>query len=172
VHSYVSFQQLSSHDILSTFLMYEHHHGMKSPWHAYIDTLPQNYSTPVYWSAEVLSSLPSDISEDARLLVDKITKNFSRLQDLFSHIETMLGDGLDGAFTFSRYKWAWTSVSTRCVYMRPPAFVDGSSDDNCIALAPLLDLLNHSSDVQVRLFDFVVNFLKLIIAPAIAKFLN
>lgn len=145
----MSFQQLTSYDILSIFLMYEQHCGAQSPWHAYINTLPQNFSTPAYWSAETLLSLPFDICQDARLLVDKVTKNFSRLQDLFSHIATTLGDSVDGAFTFSRFTWALTSVSTRCVFMRPPNFIGGSSDDNCIALAPLLDLLNHSPNVQV-----------------------
>jgi len=156
VRSYSSFQQLSSYDILSTFLMYEQHCGVQSRWHAYIDTLPQDYSTPLYWSDEALSSLPLDICQDARLLVDKVTKNFSRLQDLFNYVETMLGDSVNGAFTFSRFEWAWTSVSTRCVYLPPPNFIGGSSDDSCIALAPLLDLLNHSPNVQVLSFDLSV----------------
>jgi len=133
--------------------MYEQHRGLQSPWHAYISMLPEIYSTPPYWSDEVLSSLPSDISQDARLLVDKFTKDFSRLQDLFSYIETVLGDSVDSAFSFIRFQWAWTSVSTRCVYMCPPNFIGSSSDDSCIALAPLLDLLNHSSNVQVLSFD-------------------
>jgi len=163
MHSYSSFQRLSSYDILLTFLMYEQHRGLQSPWHAYINMLPKNYSTPVYWSDEALSSLPSDIFQEARLLVDKVAKNFSRLRDLFNYIVTMLGDSLDGTFTFSRFKWAWTSVSTRCIYMRPPNFVSGTSDDNSIALAPLLDLLNHSPHVQVLLFHLSVDFLKLVI---------
>jgi len=150
VHSYGSFQYLSSYDILSTFLMYEQHRGVQSAWHAYISTLPQTYSTPAYWTEEVLSSLPTDVSQDAGLLMSKMEKNFTRLQDLFRHVEVVLGDSVAGAFTLSSFKWAWTSVSTRCVYMRPANFTRGSSEDNCIALAPLLDLLNHSPHVQVR----------------------
>jgi len=149
-YSYRSFQQLSSYDILSTFLMYERHRGVQSPWHAYINMLPRTYSTPAYWSTEVLSSLPTDVCQDAGLLVNKMAKNFTRLQDLFCHIETLLGESVVGAFTFCSYKWAWTSVSTRCVYMHPADFTRSSSEDDCIALAPLLDLLNHSPDVQVN----------------------
>jgi len=130
--------------------MYERHCGVQSPWYAYINTLPQTYSTPVYWSHEALSSLPSDICQDARLLVNKMAKNFSRLQDLFQHIEAILGESVVGAFTLNYFNWAWTSVYTRCVYMRPPNFTVGSSEDDCIALAPLLDLLNHSPNVQVN----------------------
>jgi len=149
VHSYRSFQQLSSYDILSTFLMYERHRGLQSPWHAYINMLPQMYSTPTHWSPEALSSLPADICQDATLLMSKMAKKFSRLQDLFLHVETTLGESAVGTFTFSSFNWAWTSVSTRCVYMRPDNFTGASSEDDCIALAPLLDLLNHSPNVQV-----------------------
>ena len=77
-----------------------------------------------------------------------MAKHFRRLQDLFRHIEATR-QGAVGAFTLSSFKWAWTSVSTRCVYMRPSDFTAGGSEDNCIALAPLLDLLNHSANVQV-----------------------
>jgi len=147
--SYRSFQQLSSYDILATFLMYERHRGVHSPWHPYIDMLPESYSTPPYWSDEALLSLPTDISQDARLLVNKITKNFNRLRDLFDHIVATMGETVVCAFTFASFKWAWTTVCTRCVYMRPSDYIDGSSGDNCIALAPLLDLLNHSPSVQV-----------------------
>lgn len=149
VHSYRSFYHLSSYDILSTFLMYERHRGVQSPWRAYINMLPQSYSTPAYWAPEALSSLPTDISQEARLLVNKMADNFSRLQDLFCHVEAVLGENIVGAFTFSSYKWAWSSVSTRCVYMCQPNFTGFGSEDNCIALAPLLDLLNHSPNVQV-----------------------
>jgi len=131
--------------------MYERHLGVQSRWHAYINMLPQTYSTPAYWSTEALSALPTDVSQDAWLSVNKIADNFSRLQDLFCHIEAMLGESVVGAFTCSSFKWAWSSVSTRCVYMHQPNFTGGSSEDNCIALAPLLDLLNHSPNVQVML---------------------
>ena len=121
--------------------------------------LPQTYSTPVYWSPETLLSLPPDISEDARLLTNKIAKNFRRLKDLFRHIEAVLGKNVVGAFTWSSFKWAWISVSTRCVYMRQTDSTVGNSEENCIALAPLLDLLNHSPQVQVigSIFVFTVD---------------
>jgi len=159
VHSYRSFQQLSSYDILSTFLMYERHCGVQSQWFPYINMLPQTYSTPVYWSPETLLSLPPDISEDARLLTNKIAKNFRRLKDLFRHIEAVLGKNVVGAFTWSSFKWAWISVSTRCVYMRQTDSTVGNSEENCIAVAPLLDLLNHSPQVQVigSIFVFTVD---------------
>jgi len=153
VHSYRLFQQLSSYDILSTFLMYERHCGVHSPWHPYINMLPASYSTPVYWSPETMSSLLADICQDARLMMNKMTKDFTRLQDLFRHVEATLGANVVGAFTLNSYRWSWTSVCTRCVYMNSSYDVDNScgSGNNCIALAPLLDLLNHSANVQVTI---------------------
>lgn len=139
--------------------MYERHCGMHSPWYAYINTLPQTYSTPLYWSPEALSLLPPDIFQDARLLMNKLAKTFSRLQDLFQHIEATLAESVGAAFTLNSFKWAWTSVSTRCVYMRTSNVTSPRTEDDCIALAPLLDLLNHSPNVQVigSTFRFTVD---------------
>jgi len=139
--------------------MYERHHGLQSLWFAYINMLPPTYSTPLYWSSEVFSSLPTAISQEAAMLVDKFMNNFSRLQGLFRHIETTVAENIVGAFTLSSFKWAWSSVSTRCVYMPPASFTRGISEDNCIALAPMLDLLNHSPNVQV-----IIVFLQFTIA--------
>ena len=165
MRSYKYFQQLSSYDILSIFLMYERHCGVQSPWYAYINMLPQAYSTPSYWSPEALSLLPADISQDARLLMNKLEKTFSCLQDLFRHVEATLAESVVGAFTLNSFKWAWTSVNTRCVYMRPHDFMGTKMEDDCIALAPLLDLLNHSPSVQVIGFlsdSLLIDVLKLI----------
>jgi len=81
--------------------------------------------------------------------MNKLVKTFSCLQDLFQHIEATLAENVGGAFTLNSFKWAWTSVSTRCVYMCPSNVTSSRMADDCIGLAPLLDLLNHSPNVQV-----------------------
>jgi len=91
--------------------------------------------------------------------MNKLAKTFSRLQDLFQHIEATLAESVGAAFTLNSFKWAWTSVSTRCVYMRTSNVTSSRTEDDCIALAPLLDLLNHSPNVQVigSTFRFTVD---------------
>lgn len=52
--------------------------------------------------------------------------------------------------TFEYYVWAWSVVNTRCVYMKQPLSPHVSQDEeDHFALAPYLDLLNHSSKAQV-----------------------
>lgn len=57
--------------------------------------------------------------------------------------------------TFESFKWAWNVVNTRSVY-----FEVGNNkylcdkEPNNIALAPYLDLLNHSSTADVSTLTF------------------
>ena len=52
---------------------------------------------------------------------------------------------------YNNYVWAWSAVNTRCVYMKQPASeYISQEEENHYALAPYLDLLNHSSDAQVK----------------------
>ena len=54
------------------------------------------------------------------------------------------------AVTPDLYRWAWSSVNTRCVYMQQTCnpWIRNPEQDR-MALAPFLDLLNHSAQVQV-----------------------
>ena len=51
---------------------------------------------------------------------------------------------------YSYYVWAWSTVNTRGVYMTQPMsdYISRDEEDH-YALAPYLDLLNHSSEAQV-----------------------
>jgi hypothetical protein len=63
----------------------------------------------------------------------------------------------DGASPFvvdrNRFEWAWFTVNTRAVYLavdpRDPGGQQQSAEDS-LALAPYLDLLNHSANVTVQ----------------------
>jgi hypothetical protein len=73
-----------------------------------------------------------------------------------SHIESELKIP-DGASLFvvdrNRFEWAWFTVNTRAVYLavdpRDPGGQQQSAEDS-LALAPYLDLLNHSAAVTVQ----------------------
>jgi hypothetical protein len=53
----------------------------------------------------------------------------------------------------NRFEWAWFTVNTRAVYLavdpRDPGGQQSSAEDS-LALAPYLDLLNHSANVTVQ----------------------
>ena len=71
------------------------------------------------------------------------------LNSLVSDIEHQYPELL-GFMNYSRYVWAWSAVNTRCMYMKQPTseYISTEEEDH-YALAPYLDLLNHSSNAQV-----------------------
>ncbi len=56
-----------------------------------------------------------------------------------------------GVMDLQKYVWAWSAVNTRCVFLEQPAseHVCQSEADH-FALAPFLDMLNHSAQAQVK----------------------
>ena len=57
-----------------------------------------------------------------------------------------------GPVSYSQFLWVWHVANTRCVFMKQPVLseVRTSADDlDNFALAPFLDLLNHSPTAKV-----------------------
>ncbi|KAF6121662.1 SET domain containing 4 [Phyllostomus discolor] len=64
-------------------------------------------------------------------------------------LQPLFSEAVEGVFSYSAFLWAWGTVNTRAVYLargRRPCF---SAEPDTCALAPYLDLLNHSPAVQV-----------------------
>ncbi|ELW67864.1 SET domain-containing protein 4 [Tupaia chinensis] len=59
-------------------------------------------------------------------------------------------DAVDNVFSYSALLWAWCTVNTRAVYLRHRQRECLSAEPDTYALAPYLDLLNHSPNVQVK----------------------
>ncbi|KAB1283716.1 SET domain-containing protein 4 [Camelus dromedarius] len=57
---------------------------------------------------------------------------------------------VESIFSHSALLWAWCTVNTRAVYMKRPPRPCLSAEPDTYALAPYLDLLNHSPRVQVK----------------------
>ncbi|EHA98074.1 SET domain-containing protein 4 [Heterocephalus glaber] len=59
-------------------------------------------------------------------------------------------EAIDRVFSYSALLWAWCTVNTRAVYLRTRRRDCLSPEPDTCALAPYLDLLNHSPHVQVK----------------------
>lgn len=141
-------------EVLAIFLVWEKHLREKSKWRPYINTLPSDYSIPLFCSQEELAILPTFISELVQKQTLKCKNAFDAIRRILndkicSHCEKKLRD----VFTYEEYKWAWSSVNTRCVYVD----IKNSSkhdlrlkDKANIALAPFLDMFNHSNNAKVE----------------------
>ena len=59
---------------------------------------------------------------------------------------------MTGGMNYESFAWAWSTVNTRSVFMeQPPSPFISCKEEDHYALAPLLDLLNHSTEAQVTI---------------------
>ena len=143
-------QQLSPIQVLCIFVICEQQSGSLSTWKPYIDVLPSTYSNPLHWSACEINLLPRCIRHKANNQVQSTKDSYTCLKaELLPKLE-LDNPLLKGVITWAKFAWAWSSVNTRCVYMvqRRSEHLNTAEEDH-YALAPFLDLLNHSANVQV-----------------------
>ncbi|XP_072019444.1 SET domain-containing protein 4-like isoform X2 [Amphiura filiformis] len=140
--------KLTPLQVLCIFLMYEKAKGLNSSWHPYISVLPQVYTTPAYFSNEELTSLPRFLSIQAQQQVLTVKGAYEAVADILVTMETMFAF-CHGVMGFEEFRWAWFVINTRSVYMKQDVSEFLQPEVNTYALAPLLDLLNHSPTVEV-----------------------
>ncbi|XP_033930294.1 SET domain-containing protein 4 isoform X3 [Melopsittacus undulatus] len=66
------------------------------------------------------------------------------------HDAPLFAENTETIFNYSALEWAWCTVNTRTIYMKHSQRECFSIEPDVYALAPYLDLLNHSPNVQVK----------------------
>lgn len=140
--------------------------GKSSEWFPYIASLPQTYTIPVYFCQHAFTVMPKHVYTLAMKQCECVKNSFSQLSQLLTELKNM-HSFFNESNDYELYKWAWSSVNTRSIY------IECGDKDCCgklctyhLALAPYLDLLNHSANVQVSYFMVFINALsKLINSP-------
>uniref|UniRef100_A0A8C3VVX9 SET domain-containing protein 4 n=1 Tax=Catagonus wagneri TaxID=51154 RepID=A0A8C3VVX9_9CETA len=135
---------------LCTFLVSEKRAGDRSPWKPYLEVLPQTYTCPVCLEPEVVNLLPRPLKAKAREQRTRVREFFSSSRDFFSSLQPLFPEAVESIFSYSALLWAWCTVNTRAVYVKPRPRQCFSAEPDTCALAPYLDLLNHSPTVQVK----------------------
>ncbi|NXM69465.1 SETD4 protein, partial [Serilophus lunatus] len=135
---------------LCTFLVAEKHAGAKSPWKAFLDVLPRAYSCPGCWEQDVVTLLPEPLRKKAQEQRTMIQELYTSSKAFFSSLQPLFAEDTGAIFDSSALEWAWCTVNTRTVYMKQPQRECFSLEPDVYALAPYLDLLNHSPRVQVK----------------------
>ena len=61
--------------------------------------------------------------------------------------------------SFKTFVWAWYVINTRSVYFKQEKseFLSSSEEEDHLALAPFLDLLNHSTKANVSSLPYIVS---------------
>lgn len=123
--------------LLSLFLVFHDEKQWRSPWEAYLKTLPRRYSNPYFCDKKELRYL------DEHLLQKMVNQKeiVKKGHDLLNEFECECD--------MSDFQWAYFTVNTRGVYLDPALvkkehFKDMLEDSPTIALVPFLDFFNHS----------------------------
>uniref|UniRef100_G1T6K9 SET domain-containing protein 4 n=1 Tax=Oryctolagus cuniculus TaxID=9986 RepID=G1T6K9_RABIT len=135
---------------LCTFLVSEKHAGDRSPWQPYLEILPKAYTCPVCLDPEVVNLLPKPLQMKAEEQRARLWEFFASSRGFFSSLQPLFVEPIDSIFSYSALLWAWCTVNTRAVYLRRRPRECLSAEPDTCALAPYLDLLNHSPHVQVE----------------------
>uniref|UniRef100_A0AAF5PHM2 SET domain-containing protein n=2 Tax=Wuchereria bancrofti TaxID=6293 RepID=A0AAF5PHM2_WUCBA len=132
-----------------------------SKWAPYLEVLPKSFSTPA-------SIHPSLEPEDFPYCLRKqwyVQKN--ELKMMYKKFVTILADNT----IWDHFLWAWHIVNTRCIYRNNKLhpLIDNTEDDS-LAIVPLIDMLNHSNDSQCcAIWDGKLNLCKVIVTRPIRK---
>ncbi|KAM4795055.1 SET domain-containing protein 4 [Rhinophrynus dorsalis] len=135
---------------LSTFLITEKHAGDRSQWKPYLDVLPGTYSCPVYWEPEVVNLLPEPVKQKALEQQMEVHELYKSSLPFFNSLQPLFNERADSVLTYGALRWAWCTVNTRTVYKKHAQRDCLSTQSDVYALAPYLDLLNHSPRVKVE----------------------
>ncbi|XP_014793662.1 PREDICTED: SET domain-containing protein 4 isoform X2 [Calidris pugnax] len=135
---------------LCTFLIAEKHAGEKSLWKPYLDVLPKTYTCPVCLEHDVVSLLPEPLRKKAQEQRTLVHELYMSSKAFFSSLQPLFAENTETVFNYSALQWAWCTVNTRTIYMKHSQRECFSLEPDVYALAPYLDLLNHSPNVQVK----------------------
>ena len=145
--SSVTFQSL-----LSLYLLYQSDKGESSKWLAYLRSLPDSFTNPYFCKKSELYFLPESILE-------KIVEQNEVIKKDFIELTKLIRPEFKENFTLEAFKWAFFVCNSRSVYLNGKCleplvdhlnFKELLSDSPDMALAPLLDLLNHSDDAITK----------------------
>ncbi|KAJ2771586.1 hypothetical protein IWQ57_002146 [Coemansia nantahalensis] len=148
--------RLSEHQALAYWVYAEAAASLPSAWRRYTRTIPADFdSVPL---SALSGDCPSDSLSTAtpaaqwvathlpRAAARRAAEQQTRLFDDWTRTRAVLATvGAAPPTDWRRYVWAWLAVNTRCIHLGRPA--EGGQDT--IALAPVLDMLNHSHHAKI-----------------------
>ena len=143
--------KLSPQQCLSVFLIWERNKHERSAWFPYLHVLPSYFTTPAYFTHTELTYLPKAVRYKAQHECEKLKKGFHDLTEFSSRHWNEFYKIL----TFDVYRWAWYVINSRSVFYQSEQSEYLSTDEpDTLALAPFLDLLNHSPTADVSFYFF------------------
>lgn len=149
-------RKISSQCLFAIYILYLKH---RRCYAAYMNSIPSSFTVPYFCTDDELRGMTSDIQEKVHAQQEIIMSTYQWLETgLQKTICNCCGKSfLPTIINLPLFEWAFFAVNSRSVYLDPDVFaqnftiVDLLCDKPNMALAPFLDLLNHSSDVETAL---------------------
>ncbi|KAI9475707.1 MAG: hypothetical protein EXX96DRAFT_596128 [Benjaminiella poitrasii] len=136
---------LSSQQLLSLHLVLLKR-DKQSWWKPYVGLLPMHFNTmPVKYAQILIDHLPTSLREETLQQKENMHNDYlACIQYLKSTPDKAQ---LAEEIQFEEYEWAWLCVNTRCIHM---SIMDHTTKGGNIALAPMLDFLNHTTEAKIE----------------------
>jgi len=141
--------KLNSIELLTAFLIWEKQKQQNSIWFHYIESIPKSFDEmPYFWHFNQFNQfndiIPQSLISQIKCEINKFESSMKKV--LFEMNMSLSDDNIN------IFKWSFAAVNTRCIYL------DMKSCPNDCALAPFLDLLNHSFDAKIKAsFNHITN---------------
>lgn len=151
---------LSAKNLLYVFILHEKYREKGSFWYPYISTLPRYFNTSAYFNEKEICVLPLSLQQEFMCHILTVQETYKELKEFFATHVSALDKEFVEFFTFEEFRWVWCVVNTRSVYKPDITNTDKAEmaapqTDDSYALAPILDLLNHTDMAEVS--DIAVN---------------
>lgn len=140
-------QCLSFQALLAFYLSYQVMQKEQSNWLAYINSLPKDFTMPYFCKMSELYHLPD-------LILEKVVEQNSTIKSSYQQLISLLNSNTPKIFDIDLFKYSYFICNSRTIYIhsncleplvdRDLFFKELLSDEANMALAPMLDLLNHS----------------------------
>lgn len=149
---------VTSQSLLAIYLLFLKHHRRKLD---YINTVPSTFSTPYFCTATERSHMIGTIMEKIANQRQTIQHDFECFQHCFGQLccSHCNRKRFCDIFTLVEFEWAFFAVNSRSVYFSDAIVTQMNvkselrswlKDEPTLALAPFLDLLNHSSEAKTN----------------------
>ncbi|KAG0000948.1 SET domain-containing protein 4, partial [Entomortierella chlamydospora] len=134
-------KKINSHMIIALHIALMMQDPEKLGWLPYLRLLPKKFDTmPIRYPKELFDLLPPHAQAHVNRQRSKIMADYNSTLEFLKVNNDLLKRPLE----YEDYEWAWLVVNTRCIYL------DAKKQDTAdnIALAPMLDFLNHTHDAK------------------------
>ncbi|KAF9409217.1 SET domain-containing protein 4, partial [Entomortierella beljakovae] len=134
-------KKINSHMMIALHIALMMQDPEKLGWLPYLKLLPKKFDTmPIRYPKDLFDLLPTYAQAHVNKQKAKIMADYKNTLEFLNENRDLLKRPLE----YEEYEWAWLVVNTRCIYL--DAKKQDAADN--IAIAPMLDFLNHTHDAK------------------------